>query len=108
MINSDIFRGFNDLFILSVLDISDSYGYEIGKKISDLSNHQYVMKEATLYSAFSRLLKEGWIQDYPVTITNGRPRTYYRITPLGKAILKQKKMEWQSIQTVINRVIREG
>ncbi|MCR8969636.1 PadR family transcriptional regulator [Facklamia sp. 7083-14-GEN3] len=106
MTNSDIFRGYNDLFVLAILNESDSYGYEIGKTISLLSNEKYIMKETTLYSVFNRLKKEGLIEDYPGQKTNGRPRTYYRLTQKGKEVLQGKVEEWALVKEIVENIIK--
>ena len=53
-ISSDVIRGYNDTIILYLLLKEPSYGYEISKKIRNLSEDKYVIKETTLYSAFTR------------------------------------------------------
>ncbi|MDB7631431.1 PadR family transcriptional regulator, partial [Enterococcus faecalis] len=50
MIGSDAIRGYNDTFILSILQSGASYGYAISKRIREISNEQYSIKETTLYS----------------------------------------------------------
>jgi PadR family transcriptional regulator PadR len=104
-ISSDVIRGYNDTFILSILERGDSYGYEISKEIREMTNDQYVMKETTLYSAFTRLKKKGLITSYPGTETQGRKRTYYKITPKGKGHLMEKKAEWRVTQEVVENII---
>ena len=59
MISSDIIRGYNDTIILFLLLDGPSYGYEISKRIRELSKNKYIIKETTLYSAFTRLEKKG-------------------------------------------------
>lgn len=54
-ITSDIIRGHTDTIILAHLVDKNSYGYEINKAIKEKTNHEYELKEATLYSAFRRL-----------------------------------------------------
>ena len=54
-ISSDIIRGYNDTIILYLLLDKPSYGYEISKQIKALSDEKYIMKETTLYSAFTRI-----------------------------------------------------
>lgn len=105
MITSDVMRGFNDLIILSILAESDSYGYHISSKIKDLTEGKYVMKETTLYSAFARLEKKECIKAYSSNETFGKPRTYYTLTPLGKAILEEKKLEWTEVTTIVEKFI---
>ena len=55
-IAGDLIRGHTDAIILARLIRTDSYGYEINKIISTLSSGRFELKEATLYTAFKRLL----------------------------------------------------
>ncbi|MGP6140008.1 MULTISPECIES: PadR family transcriptional regulator [unclassified Jeotgalibaca] len=105
MVTSDVMRGFNDLIILSLLSNKDSYGYQISSTIKELTNGKYSMKETTLYSAFARLEKKEFIRAYSSNETFGKPRTYYTITPLGKAILAEKKIEWKEVTAIVNHFI---
>ncbi len=107
MISSDVIRGYNDTIILYLLLGGASYGYEISKSIKELSEEKYVMKETTLYSAFDRLEKNGYIESFYGDETFGKRRTYYRITPGGMAYYKEKCEEWELTKDVINRFIKE-
>lgn len=106
MIGSDVMRGYNDLMILSLLLEEDSYGYEISRQIREISNEKYVMKETTLYSAFTRLEKMSYITSYFGTETNGKRRTYYRITESGKEFYREKCQEWQLVKEVVDQFIK--
>lgn len=103
LISSDVIRGYNDTIILSILKDKDSYGYEISKQIQTLSDACYIIKETTLYSAFSRLEKNGYITSYYGDESYGKRRTYYRITDTGKIYYKEKCEEWELTKKVINR-----
>lgn len=105
MIGSDVMRGYNDLMILSLLLEQDSYGYEVSRQIREISDEKYVMKETTLYSAFTRLEKTGCITSYFGTETNGKRRTYYRITESGKEFYREKCQEWQMVKEVVDKFI---
>ena len=107
MISSDVIRGYNDTIILYLLIEGDSYGYEISKNIRTLTEEQYVMKETTLYSAFNRLEKNGYITSYFGEETQGKRRTYFRITEEGLSYYKEKCKEWEVTQNVISRFIKE-
>ena len=54
-IAGDLIRGHTDAVILARLLKGDSYGYEINKEISTLSDRRFELKEATFYTAFKRL-----------------------------------------------------
>lgn len=106
MISSDVIRGYNDTIILYLLLDNPSYGYEISKQIREISNEKYIIKETTLYSAFTRLEKNGFIISFHDNETNGKRRTYYRITNDGIAYYKEKCEEWILTQEVVQKFIR--
>ncbi|MDO5402822.1 MAG: PadR family transcriptional regulator [Eubacteriales bacterium] len=107
MISSDVIRGYNDTIILYLLLDAPSYGYEISKKIRELSQGRYVIKETTLYSAFSRLERNGYITSFYGDETGGKRRTYYRITGEGEAYYREKCDEWSLTKDVVERFIRK-
>lgn len=107
LISSDVIRGYNDTIILYLLLEKESYGYEISKRIKELSDEKYIIKETTLYSAFNRLLKKGFIQSFHKEQTFGKKRTYYKITEAGLLYYKEKCREWELTKEVINRFIKE-
>ena len=106
-ISSDVIRGYNDTMILHILTQGDSYGYDISKRIRQISREKYMIKETTLYSAFTRLEKNGHIQSYPGTETRGKQRTYYRITSDGMAHYRDKCQEWGLAKEIIDQFIAE-
>lgn len=107
MISSDVIRGYNDTMILYMLLDGESYGYEISKNIKKLSQEKYIMKETTLYSAFTRLENNGYIESFHKDETLGKRRTYYRMTPAGLAYYQDKCREWLVTQEVVNKFIKE-
>ena len=104
-IGSDVIRGYIDVMILRVLCDGDSYGYEISKKITDISGNGYTMKETTLYSAFSRLEKLNYLRPYPGSFSGGRERTYYAMTDEGQQYYRKKCSEWVMTKALITKFI---
>ena len=107
-ISSDVIRGYNDTMILYLLLKEPSYGYEILRQIRNLSEEKYVIKETTLYSAFARMEKNGYIHSYYENAENGKRRTYYSITEDGKAYYHEKCEEWILTKDVIEHFIERG
>lgn len=110
-ISSDVIRGYNDTMILSILSHAPSYGYEISKQIRERSNEKYLIKETTLYSAFTRMEKNGFVESYvamPNETGGSKKRTYYRITDAGLQYYKEKCAEWELTKEVIERFIQKG
>ena len=106
-ISSDVIRGYNDTIILSLLLDSPSYGYEISKRIRDMTDDCYIIKETTLYSAFTRMEKNGYLESFPRYADNGKRRTYYRITEKGHQYYSEKCSEWELTKRVIEHFIRK-
>ena len=107
MLGSDVMRGYNDMLILCLLLEGDSYGYAISREIEQRSGGEYPIKETTLYSAFGRLEKQGYIVPYQGSETQGRPRTYYTITDEGRKAYTAKCAEWRVLKTVVDRFAKE-
>ncbi len=107
MISSDVLRGYNDTMILAVLLDGDSYGYEISKEISRRSNHVYAIKETTLYSAFNRLEKNGLVETYYGDKTQGKRRTYLRVTQEGREYYEGKCKEWAITKELVDQFTQE-
>jgi len=107
LISSDVIRGYNDTIILFTLLDRESYGYEISKTIKKLSEEKYIIKETTLYSAFTRLENNGYIESFYGDETFGKRRTYYRITQKGLDYYKEKCEEWKVIKEVMSKLIKE-
>lgn len=103
MISSDGIRGYNDMIILYLILHEPSYGYEISKAIKERSEGQYIMKETTLYSAFTRLEKNEYIESFYGSQTNGKRRTYYRITDAGRQYYCEKCREWELTREVVEK-----
>lgn len=92
------------IILYLVLD-SPSYGYEISKQIREHTQEEYVIKETTLYSAFTRLEKNGYIESFYGSETNGKRRTYYRITESGREYYSEKCEEWKLTKKVVEHFV---
>ena len=104
-ISSDVIRGYNDTMILYLLRQGPSYGYEISKRIKELSDGKYIIKETTLYSAFTRMESKGFIMSYSGESETGKKRTYYHITDLGERYYRERVAEWNLTKDVIEKFI---
>ncbi|EHR34641.1 PadR family transcriptional regulator [Helcococcus kunzii] len=104
-ISSDILRGYTDLIILYILYETPSYGYEISKTITEISQEKLIMKETTLYSAFKRLEKSNYIESFKSEKEDRSRRTYYRITDNGKKYYLEKTKEWDLTKQIIEKFI---
>ncbi len=107
-LSADILRGYTDTIILRQLSEGDSYGYQINKKVSDVSGGSFEMKEATLYTAFRRLESAGLIRSYWGDENTGARRRYYAITEEGRQRLTQDRETWQETRKLIDTLLMEA
>ncbi|AUI71033.1 PadR family transcriptional regulator [Companilactobacillus alimentarius] len=105
LISKDIIRGHTTTIVLNILNQTDSYGYEIAKKVKELSHSKYEINEATLYTVFRRLEKNGDISSYWGDESQGGRRKYYQITAQGKTTLIENIKAWNFAKVVIDDLI---
>ena len=104
-ISSDTLRGHTDTIILTQLMRGDNYGYEINKTIQQRTGGQYGFKEATLYTAFSRLEQSGLITSYWGEDGPGARRRYYAITEAGRQRWDENRREWRDTRALLDALI---
>ena len=77
------------LMVLLSLADQPRHGYSIIKDVQQLSAGRVMLSTGTLYGALQRLLDRGWIERFEEEDAS-RDRRAYRLTPLGRRILKQE------------------
>ena len=107
-ISSDLIRGHIDPIILRVLMDNDNYGYEIIKRIGQISKGLYELKEPSLYTSLKRLEKGKLIESYWGDESQGGRRKYYKITGLGTETYQQAVAEWKVARDLINQLMERG
>lgn len=61
-ISNELMGGVAILFILSILQNDDNYGYEIVQKVKELTNDEITWKEASIYPILKKLEAGGMIK----------------------------------------------
>ena len=87
--------------VLALLRQGDSYGYEIIKRVGELSDGQLEWKEGMLYPLLHRLEEGGLITSYHANPESGRPRKYYRLLPDGAAELEAQQGNFAAVFNVL-------
>ena len=104
-IDKGLIGGSAVLLILSLIESSDRYGYEIIKELELRSDKTFEFKEGSLYPVLHKLESKGFIKSYIKTYENGRDRKYYQITQNGTKQLAYEKEQWDVFSRSVNRVI---
>lgn len=93
------------LLILSLLEETDRYGYEIIRELELRSDKAFQLKEGTLYPVLHKLENDGYVESYKAKGDRGRDRKYYKITRKGKKQLAKEKEKWNIFSMSVNKVI---
>lgn len=104
-LTSDLLRGHTDTIILKFLSDGDKYGYEITKLVYELSDHEYELKEATMYSSLKRLEQDGQIISYWGDESQGGRRKYYRITTRGREQYQSNTRNWHYAKQILEKLL---
>ena len=97
--------GSSTMLILSLVEREDMYGYEMIIELARRSQDTFQMKEGTLYPILHTLEKEKCLTSYQQMAPTGRMRKYYRITPLGRKFLTEKRAEWAQFSQGVDQVL---
>lgn len=100
-IRKEWLKGYIDLIILSLLLGDNLYGYEMSKKMKEVSGDLFVLKEGTLYPALKRLEQKQLIEGYWRDSEGAARRKYYRITQNGAQEFKSSQSEWLVLKKIL-------
>ena len=103
-----LMAGSSTMLILSLLEGTDMYGYQMIEELSRRSNDTFQMKEGTLYPILHTLEKEKCLTSYQQEAPTGRQRKYYRITRKGQQLLDEKREEWAAFRKGVDHVLSDG
>jgi transcriptional regulator len=101
-LNQELKKGSTELLILSALEARPRHGYEISKHIEQRSSGVLSFHIASFYPLLYRMEKRGLVQGQWVEKPNQRRRRYYRLTPAGRAMLKEQRSIWKEFAAAMN------
>ena len=94
--------------ILSILKNGDSYGYEIVRKVKEMTNDKIKWREASIYPVLKKMENSGLIRSYWDFKDGERPRKYYSILPGGIKQFELSKNELEVIYSLFGRLWSPG
>ncbi|MBS1702814.1 MAG: PadR family transcriptional regulator [Armatimonadetes bacterium] len=100
------FRSDVEAMVLGVLQDQPGYGYEIAKRIRELSDDLFKYGEAQLYPALRKLEENGYVTAEWV-VQEGKPnRRVYSITEGGSRFLRERQQEFEKFVDKVNAVMK--
>ena len=104
-IQENLKRGTIDLLLLTLLQESDKYGYQLRKELIERSSNKYELKETTMYPTLYRLVDNGYLEGNEVKVGKRRTRIYYHITDKGVNYLETLTSEYYTMIEAIESIL---
>src|SRR5688572_521717 len=102
---NQLFKGSLTTIILKLLSEQDRmYGYEMTKKVKELSQGALLLTEGALYPALHKLEADGLVE-ISIEPVGNRPRKYYSLTRRGKKEVKSKVEELKAFIAQMENVL---
>jgi len=103
---SDLPQGTLDLLILQVVAAGAIHGYGIAQRLQLISRDVVQVPQGSLYPALHRLENRGLLTaDWKMSDT-GREAKFYRLTPKGRAELKEQAASWVRLTEAIRLILK--
>jgi PadR family transcriptional regulator, regulatory protein PadR len=103
--SSDLVQGTLDMLILKTLALEPLHGYGIALRIEQISKGVFRVNAGSLFPAFRRLERAGWIKAEWRPTENNRRAKYYGLTDRGRKELKAETAEWGRQIAAIARIM---
>ena len=98
------------LVLLVVLAQADEplYGYQIAKRLERSADGALSGKQSALYPVLRNLEGAGLLASEVEPSVSGPPRRYYRITKLGREVLRDWVDAWNATRDSVDAVLQGG
>jgi DNA-binding PadR family transcriptional regulator len=106
MLASQVRKGSAGVLVLGALEDRARHGYEIARLIELRSRGAILLNTATLYPTLHGLERQGLITGRWVEKPGQRRRRFYRITPAGRAALRDQRRSWRVFVDALTRTAR--
>ncbi len=98
-------QGTLDMLILKTLALEPLHGYGIAQRIEQISGSVFRVNPGSLFPAFRRLERAGYIKPMWKASENNRRAKYYTLTPRGSKQLKTEAEDWTRQSAAIASIL---
>jgi len=101
----DLIQGTLNVLVLKTLSWGPMNGYAIAQWVRQTTLGEIDVEEGALYPALHRMEHREWITAEWGLSENNRRAKYYRLTPLGRRMLRQRTEGWDRLVAAVGRVL---
>jgi PadR family transcriptional regulator PadR len=105
----ELASGTVSLVLLAVLAAAREplYGYQIAKRLERDAGGVLVGKQSALYPVLRNLSTAELLETFVEPSEAGPPRRYYRITVLGRKVLREWTDAWNSTRSYVDSILKD-
>src|SRR6266852_2131958 len=103
--NTSLVQGTLDMLILKTLALEPIHSHVIGVGIGQISKGVFHVNPGSLFPAFNRLERAGWLDSEWRATENNRRGKYYVLTASGRKQLKSETRDWKTQSVAIARIL---
>lgn len=105
----ELAAGMVSLVLLAVLAAAREplYGYQIAKRLEQDAGGVLVGKQSALYPVLRNLSAAELLDTFVEPSEAGPPRRYYRITPLGRKVLREWTEAWNATRHYVDSILKD-
>ena len=102
---SGLVQGTLDMLILKTLQLEAMHGYGIAMRIEQISKGVFQVNPGSLFPAFRRLERAGWLMSEWRDTENNRRAKYYRLIRTGRNRLGLELAQWNRRVSAMERLL---
>jgi PadR family transcriptional regulator len=103
---SDLIYGTLNVLVLKTLTWEPMHGYAISNWLRERSGGTLQVDDAALYKSLHRLEAQGAIDSEWGVSENNRRAKFYRLTPVGRRLLRDERTAWMEFAVAVTRILR--
>lgn len=101
----ELLQGTLDVMVLQTLAaMGRLHGYGIARRIEQVSGHEVLLNQGTIYASLVRLQQRGWISAAWGVSDNKRKAKFYTITRQGRRQLAHDTAYWRRLVGLMGRI----
>ena len=102
---TDLLQGTLDMLVLKTMALEPMHGWGICERIQQISEGVLDVNQGSLYPAFQRLRRKGWIRSAWRITDNKRRARYYQLTAAGRQQLEREVEAWQRSSRAVDQIL---
>jgi len=103
---TELLQGTLDMLILKTLTLGPMHGYDIVRRIQQVSDDVLQVEEGSLYPSLHRMEKRGWIEAEWGLSENNRRAKFYKLTRAGRRGLADEEGNWARLSEAISKIMQ--